>query len=529
MSFDLLLTGGRLIDGSGSAERRADIAVRGDRIAAIGALGGAAAREVIDLSRAGAGGLVVCPGFIDAHSHSDTAILLDPGAGAKLSQGVTTEICGNCGASCAPVTSWDQLPSDWAAWDYGGRKWSSLAAYRTVLESCGPAVNIGLLTGHNTLRRQVAGMGADPAEPDAVARMGRLLEAALDAGSLGFSTGLEYPPGMHAPRDEVIALAGLAGRHGRLYATHMRNEGDRVTAAVEEALATARQAGVRLQISHLKVLHQRNWHQLDGILAALDAAGGEGIDVAADAYPYIACATDLDVILPPWFHADGREPSLARLADPAARARLLAHLREAVGTDVLAGITIAGTVAQSTHGFQGCRLTTVGESLGLPLAETVLELCRRDGLRTGAFFEGIAEAGMRRILERPDVAVGSDASLRTLDGPLHNGYPHPRTFGTFPRFLRLVREGRLKLDLPEAIRKLTALPAERFRLPRRGLLREGYAADIVAFDAARITDRATFHDPWRMAEGVAYVVVNGALSLTGGSLTGRRGGRFVSP
>ena len=529
MSFDLLLAGGRLLDGSGAPEQRADIGIQGDRIAAIGDLTGADARETIDLARPGGDRLVVCPGFIDAHSHSDTYILLDPGAGAKLSQGVTTEICGNCGASCAPITSWDQLPSDWAGRDYGGRQWGSLAAYRTVLDACGPAVNIGLLTGHNTLRRQVVGMGAGAAGPEAVAGMARLLEVALDDGSLGFSTGLEYPPGMHASREELVALAGVAGRRERIYATHMRNEGDRVTEAVDEALATARAAGARLQISHLKVLHRRNWRQLDGILAGLDAARGNGLDVAADAYPYTACATDLDVILPPWFHADGRERSLARLSDRAACDCLLAHLRDAVGDDVLTGITIAGTVASSTRDFQGCRLTAVAAAFKLPLAYTVLELCRRDGLRTGAFFEGIEEAGMRRILQRPDVAIGSDASLRTLDGPLHDGYPHPRTFGTFPRYLRLVREGGLALTLPEAIRKLTSLPAARFRLPRRGLLRAGYMADMVVFDAARITDRAAFHDPWRLAEGVAHVVVNGVLSLTGGTLTGRRGGRFVSP
>lgn len=521
--FDLLIKGARILDGTGHDPFTADIGVTADAITAVGDLSAASSRTTLEFA---APPRIVSPGFIDAHSHSDTYLLIEPSSPSKLFQGVTTEICGNCGASAAPISSLEQLPSDWSDKTYPG-SWSSLAEYRALLERVRPAVNVAMLVGHNTLRRQVAGYDDRPAGPDELARMIRLLEESLDAGARGLSTGLIYAPGMYAPPEELAALAAVVGRRGGVYGSHMRSEGERLIEAIDEAIAIGRESGARVEISHLKVAHRRNWSKVDDALAHIQAARERGEPVAADRYPYTSGATELDVVFPAWAAAGGRGAVLARLADAAARGRLRRELIDSRPREDWEGVVVGSTADSDNARFRGRNLLEVSEALGVAHpVDAVLHLCETDRLTTGAFFGGMSEANMRRILCEPYVMLGTDASLRAPSGPLGRDYPHPRTYGSFPRFLRMVLDENL-LSLPEAVRKLTALPAGQFGLADRGVIAEGKKADLVIFDAARVRDTATYADPHRFAEGVDYVVVNGVVTAADGKLTGAGAGRFL--
>ena len=515
--LDLKLAGGRVVDGTGAPPRRADVGITGTRIAALGDLTAAPARRTLDVS-----GLLVCPGFIDAHSHSDVHLLVAPAAPSKIHQGVTTEVIGNCGASAAPRFGAARLPADWEALGLPGT-WTTFGEYRRLLEAARPAVNVVALVGHNLLRAGVVGYADRAATADEVRTMLRRLEQALDDGARGLSTGLIYPPGLFAGADEVAALADCVGRRGGVYASHLRNEGAGLIAALEEFLAAGRTGQGRLQISHLKTSGRENWARLDQALELIRRARATGSAVAADRYPYTAAWTDLDVVLPKWAKAGGRDAILARLRDPALRARLREELASSRPPEAWADVTIGSvTVAEYRH-LQGLALSEAARQLGREPVDTVLELLDRDELRTGAFFAGMSEENLRRILAEPYVMIGSDASLRTLDGPLSRDFPHPRAFGTFPKFLRLALEGRT-VPLPEAIRKMTALPAEHFGLRERGRLAVGCYADVVAFRPETVRDRASYGQPRLLPDGIELVIVNGVVTLEGGALTGARAG-----
>lgn len=530
--FDILIRGGFLLDGTGAPGRAADVGISGDTIAAVGELSGASARVVLE-PEAHASGVGrrpppaaphVCPGFIDAHSHSDAYLLIEPASPSKLYQGITTEVIGNCGASAAPIASLAGLPSDWAAHAYP-RPWRGFAEYRARLEEARPAVNVVALVGHNTLRRNVIGPHVRPAADGEVESMRRLLAESLEAGARGFTTGLIYVPGMAAARAELVALAGEAGRRGGVYASHMRSEGDRLLESIEETIAVGREAGARVQISHLKTAGPANWGKIDAALDLIRAARADW-PVAADRYPYTSGATELDVLLPAWAGEGGREATLARLADPALRARLRGELGEGRTPDYWEGVTIGSTYAPQSAAFRGMTVRAAAEAQGLDPAEVVLRLCAADRLRTGAFFAGMSAANMERILAEPWVMIGTDASLRAPAGPLSRDYPHPRAYGTVPRFVRLAMDRGI-VALPEAVRKMTSLPAAQFALPDRGRIEPGMKADVVVFDPARIRDTATYADPHRLAEGIEHVIVNGVLTLTEGRLTGSRAGRLL--
>ncbi|MBN1557605.1 MAG: D-aminoacylase [Lentisphaerae bacterium] len=537
--LDLRILNVRLLDGTGAPPRNTDIGIAGDTIAALGDLSRAASRETLDLPgppsrRDGSParpvpdthpGLCAAPGFIDPHSHSDTYLLLEPAAPSKLFQGITTEVLGNCGASAAPIETPDQLPADWAAFAYPGA-WRSMAEYRALLDQARPGPNAVLLVGHNTLRRSVVGYDNRPAAPAERERMAARLEQSLDAGARGLSTGLIYAPGSFAPRDELVALAAIAARRDGIYTSHMRSEGARLLEAIDETLAVGRAAGIRVQISHLKTAGRANWGRLDAALARLRAARDAGLPVAADRYPYTRGATDLDVVLPAWAHEGGREATLARLRDPGERRRIHRALCAARAEADWHGVTIGSTVHPDNRPFRGLTLVAAAERLGTDPAEAVLRLVARDGLKTQAFFAGMSEANMRRILAEPYVMLCTDASLRAPAGPLSHDFPHPRAYGSFPRFLRMALDGGT-VPLPEAVRKMTALPAAQFRLEDRGVVAVGRKADLVVFDPDTVRDTATYADPHRTAEGIRHVIVNGVLTLRDGALTGRRAGRVL--
>ena len=518
--FDILIRNGELIDGTGAPARRADIAIAGDRIADIGDLSLASATMTIE-----AAGRLVCPGFIDAHSHSDTYILVEPRAVSKIHQGITTEICGNCGASAAPRIGRARLPSDWADKPYPGG-WRSVAEYRDLLAQVKPATNIVLFIGHNTLRAAVMGYDDRPATADELRRMQDLLAQCLEEGGRGFTTGLIYPPGMFAGTDEIVALAKVAARFNGIYASHMRSEGARLLEAIDETIGIGRDAGIRTQISHLKTSGKSNWHLLDQAFAHIRAAREAGIPVAADRYPYTASGTDLDVVFPAWAEEGGRDAILARLRDAPTRARLRADICASRPDDSWGTIILGSTWHPDLRRFRGHPLTDAARELELEPVDALLTIVEKDELRTSAFFVGMSEPNMWRILAEPWVMLGTDASLRAPEGPLSSDYPHPRAYGSFPRFLRAVLDGR-SVPLEECVRKITSLPATQFGLTGRGTLAAGQAADIVVIDPVRLQDNATFLAPHMLASGIDSVIVNGQLTLDQGAFTGKRGGKML--
>ncbi|MBI2437591.1 MAG: amidohydrolase family protein, partial [Lentisphaerae bacterium] len=415
--LDYKISGAKVLDGTLAEPIQSDVGVAGDRITAIGDLSRAEAAAVIN-----AEGRYVAPGFIDVHSHSDAYLLIEPSAPSKLYQGVTTEIVGNCGASAAPLDDPAWLPSDWRDQVYPGA-WRTVADYRELLERARPAPNVMLLIGHGKLRSWVMAYQDRPATPDERRTMSRLLEQSLDEGGRGLSSGLIYPPGRFAAPEELADLGAVAARRGGIYTTHMRSEGNRLLEAIEETLDLARRTGVRIEISHLKTSGRSNWSKVDAALELIRRARAEGLEVAADRYPYTASGTDLDVILPAWAQEGGRDAVLRRLRDPADRARLRQDLASArPGDDDWEAITVGSTRETS---FRGQPLLEVARMLGVDPGEAALRLMEADELKTSAFFFGMCEENLWKILAEPYVMLGSDASVRAISGPLNRDFPHP--------------------------------------------------------------------------------------------------------
>lgn len=515
----LKIANGVVMDGTGAAPVRADVLIENETILTIEPDCTLAADTTID-----ANGKTVCPGFIDVHTHSDAYILIEPTAPSKIYQGVTTEVVGNCGASCAPLYGESRMPADWTAHQYPG-PWQTVADYRTLLEQVGPGPNIAMLVGHNTLRAGVMGYAPRPARPEEVRQMAKHLEQALAEGARGLSTGLVYNPGRFAESSEVHRLVEIVAAHEGIYTSHMRSESSKLLEAIDETLSYSTATGVRTQISHLKAYGQANWHLLEPAIARIHAARNQGLEVFADRYPYTASCTDLDIIFPEWAVAGGPDAILERLRNPNERQKLLRALKQK-DPSYWQSITIGSTVHPDNHAFAGTPLCDVAQTLGLHPAEAALHIAEKDQLRTAAFFHGMDENNMLRVLAEPYVMIGSDASLRAPTGPLSHDWPHPRAYGTFPRFLRMAREGKT-VPLPEAIQKMTSLPAATFSLQNRGILRKGYAADIVVFDHNTVSDQSAFDRPHAIAQGIEHVIINGTITLENGQITGKRNGTFL--
>ncbi len=548
--FDLIIRNATIIDGTGAEPFAADVGISRDTITKIGDLSSADSHDTLDLappasdfrsppvrrsvafgrlaSSAGEGGtsdLRLAPGFIDTHTHSDTYLLIEPSAPSKVFQGITTEVCGNCGASGAPISDFSQLPSDWADKKYPGT-WSSVAEYRELFEQAQPAVNAVLLIGHNTLRRNIVGYDNRHATPDEMQSMLQLAEESMEAGARGITTGLIYAPGMYAPREEIVALVSVAGRHGGIYGSHMRSEGAELIEAIDETIDIGEAAGARIQVSHLKCAGCANWDKIDAALERIQKARDRGLTVMADRYPYTAGATDLDVVFPSWFAEGGREVILERLTDSDQRSRLRDELLESRSTEEWGGVMVGSTTDPDNLRFRGKNLLEVADDLGCDPVDAILHLCETDKLNTGAFFSGMNEENMMRILAEPYVMLGSDASLRAPTGQLSHDYPHPRAYGSFPRFLRWSLDGKT-VPLPEAIRKMTSLPASQFGLADRGVVAEGKKADLVVFDPDQVQDLATYGNPHQLSKGITHLIVNGTVTIRDGQLTGQRAGEVV--
>lgn len=519
--LDLKIVNGTVHDGTGREPVRADVGVAGERIADVGDLARAEARATVD-----ADGCLVCPGFIDAHSHSDTYLLIEPSADSKLFQGITTEVVGNCGASAAPLHDPYRLPSDWMDKTYP-QAWQTVAQYRRALEAVKPAPNTVLLIGHNTLRAGAVGYEPRPATDEELATMRRRLAQALDEGGAGLSTGLAYAPGMYAPRDEVVELAREVAARGKIYTSHMRSEGGGLLEAVEETIEVGRRTGCRVQVSHLKTAGKANWGLVDGALARIEDARRAGLEVAADRYPYTASCTDLDILFPDWAASGGRAMVLSRLRSPDTRRRIREDILKERADEYWASVRIASTHHPDHARFKGMPLPEVAQALGMEPVDAVLHLTDTDDLMTSAFFFTMSEANMWKILARPYVMFGSDASLRAPHGPLSHDHPHPRAYGSLTRLLRASLDGQT-VPFAELVRKCTTLPAEQFRLRDRGRIARGQFADLVVLRADALQTRSDFGNPHQLSSGVEHVVINGTHTLASGRLTGLRAGRLLA-
>ncbi len=514
-ALDLVVAGGTVIDGTGAPRRRADVGVADGRILAIGDLADVAG----DVERLDADGLIVAPGWVDLHSHSDVTLLSDGRARSKIAQGVTTEINGNCGMGGVPLPpSMADLtraanatidPDPAVRWN-----WTDLAGYATALDGAGLALNTAPLVGHLPLRISVAGEAARPLDHTERAAMVAAIGTCLDDGAIGVSTGLMYPPAMSADRDELVAIGRAVARHDRLFAIHMRNYSDHLLEAVTEALAIARLSGCRLQISHLAVAGRRNWGALPRALELIEAARAEGVDVGVDIYPYVAGSANLSQLLPAWAQAGGPAAIVARLASAEERQAIRADWRDSLffGWEEI-------EVSSSEPGLEetlGCTVQAIADTWSMDPNETALELVARSDNRIQMVAYGRSEDDLRAVLTHDLTAIGSDGLAMDPDGPSAAGRPHPRSFGCYPRFLgRYVRDAGL-LSLERAIEMSTSRPADRAGLVGRGRIIAGAVADLVAFDPATIIDGATFQAPTRGPIGIRHVIVAGRPVLTNG-------------
>lgn len=498
--FDLLIRGGRLVDGTGNPWLRADVAVRGDRIARIGHLPDAAADRVLD-----AGGLVVAPGFVDPHTHAVRGIFDVPTADNYLLQGVTTLTEGNDGSSPWPI-----------------------GEHLARIADAGVSPNWAVFAGQGTIRRTV--MGSDDREPtrDELDRMRALVAEAMEEGAFGLSTGLFYVPGSFTAAEEVIALSAVAAGYGGIYISHMRDEALGLLDSVRETIRIGAEAGIPVQITHHKALGRGAWGRSADSLALVDAARARGIDVTIDQYPYTASQTSITAVVPQWAQAGGTQALIARLRDPETRRRIREEIIHRIEHDRGGGDpanVVIGLCAWD-RSLEGKSLADVLAGRGVEAtlahaADLVMEIVENGGAR--AIYHAMDEGDVERIMRHPATAVGSDGGVSVFGA----GVPHPREYGTFARVLgRYVRE-RGVLTLEEAVRKMSGATAARLGLQDRGLLREGFFADVAVFDPGRIIDRATFEDPHRYADGVEYVLVNGVLVVDGGAHTGARPGRVL--
>jgi N-acyl-D-amino-acid deacylase len=523
--FDVIIRGGRVADGSGGPIQDADVGLVGERIEAIGDLSGAAATVDVDAS-----GLVVAPGFVDVHAHSDITILVDPDAQSAIHQGVTTQVFPNCGMGLAPAVggAWDDIAARTAA--YGvDLDWSSVGEYYDRVAAAQPAINVVPMIAQGTLRMAV--MGYDLGQPSAnqMDAMKGHVRDAMSSGARGMCSGLRYVPSGYADVDELAELAGIVHEFGGVYATHMRTEGDNGDwlAGIDEALAVGRKSGVRVQISHLKALGSESWGRAPEALRHIRAARDSGVDVTCDQYPYAATSSTLYVLFPQWSEEGGLDSFLARAKDAVDGPRM----REAFETTLqMRGGPARVVVSQYTPepALQGLTLEAIAAHKGMSNFDTAVEILRRSEGHVSMVYHVLQDADIEAIFREPFVMVASDGSAVAPSGVLAaDYYPHPRNYGCFPKVLgEFVRERQL-IDLGEAIRKMSALPAQRFGLEGRGQLRVGWYGDVTLFNPATVADRATFEQPRAYPDGIEHVFVNGRHVLNGAQHTGQRPGAVL--
>jgi N-acyl-D-aspartate/D-glutamate deacylase len=520
--FDVLIRGGKLVDGTGNPWRMGDVAIHAGRIAAVGELKGRSAKTVVD-----AAGLVVAPGFIDIHNHSDNAIVIDGNAESMVRQGVTSMILGE-GESAAPA---------------GGKRgdkpgaWTDFSGYFALLLKQGITPNIGTYVGSSQIWTYVRGPRAGPPTPAELSQMQHAVRVAMRQGALGVSSSLSGPPGSWIDTDTLIAMCKVAAEYGGIYSTHLRTEGQGVFEAVAEALEIGRRARIPVDIIHLKLADRKLWDRMPELIATLRQARENGQQVEANVYPYRAGQNNLSSIIPPWAHEGGTAAMLARLEDPATRARIREQVEHGIpgtnwynhytATGSWEGMLLVSLSNPSYRKFEGKRMSEVIATLGGDPIDVLFGVLRDNQGSAPTIFFHHSEQDMRCALQQPFVSIGSDGTAVKTEGPLAKGNPHPRYYGTFPRVLgRYVRDEKV-LSLEEAVRKMTSANAAKIGIFDRGLLRPGMWADVTVFNPATVIDNSVWEQPRQYASGIEYVLVNGVLVLKKGRHTGARPGAIL--
>jgi dihydroorotase/N-acyl-D-amino-acid deacylase len=529
-AYDVIIRNGHIIDGTGSPWYAADVAVRDGRVAAIGNLAQAQARKVID-----ARGRVVAPGFIDMLGQSELTMLVNPRLPSKIYQGITTEITGE-GGSAAPLNDYI-IKADHLGYEHLQitPDWRDFSGYFARLEKQGMGINLASYVGATQVRRMVLGDDDRAPTPAELERMKTLVREAMRQGAVGVSTSLQYAPAPYATTEELIALAGEAAPFGGIYATHMRSEGDGVLTALDEAIRIGREARIPVEIWHIKAAGKKNWGRMPQIVSIIDAARAAGVDISANTYAYTAWFNSFSAIVPPWAHDGGDLKLIERLKDPTARARIRKDMesdtgnwdnewQEAPGPEAF---LIAVVHNPKLLPLQGKRLTGIAQMRGKDPLETALDLLVEDDAFTEAAVFAMSEQDVSLALEQPWVSIDNDSQGTAPDGLLGKEHPHPRAYGTFPRILRKYVREEKKLRLEDAIRKFSALPAQKMHLADRGVLKQGMWADLVVFDPERVRDLATFEQPNQLSVGMDYVLVNGVPVIEDGKMTNALPGKVL--
>jgi N-acyl-D-amino-acid deacylase len=528
--FDVVIVHGHIVDGTGSPWYSGDVGIRGGRIAAIGNLASTARKQTID-----AKGMVVAPGFIDMLGQSEMTMLVDPRLPSKIYQGITTEITGE-GGSAAPVNA-AMIAADRASYEHLKitPDWTDFRGYFARLERQGMGINLASYVGATSVRRMVLGDAEVQPSEGQLKQMQELVRQAMEQGAVGLSTALQYAPAPYAKTEELIALASVAAQYGGIYATHMRSEGDTEPAAIDEAIRIGREAHIPVEIWHLKAAGKSNWGKMPQIVAQIEAARASGVDVSANTYAYTAWFNSFSAFIPPWAHDGGDAALIARLKDPATRARIRKDMLDPHGDwdnewqEIPGPEAIQIAVVQNPElvPLQGKRLSEVAALWHEDAIDALCDVLIRDKAFTNVAVFGMDEPDVKLALQQPWVSIDNDSQGTSPEGLLGQEHPHPRAYGTFPRILRKYVREEHALTLPDAIRKFSALPAQRMRLSDRGVLKQGMCADVVVFDPATIRDLATFEQPNQLSQGMEYVLVNGVPVIAEGKMTGALPGKVL--
>jgi dihydroorotase/N-acyl-D-amino-acid deacylase len=528
--YDLVIANGHIIDGTGSPWYAGDVAIMAGRIAAIGNLSHASRKRTID-----AHGMIVAPGFIDMLGQSELTVLVDPRLPSKIFQGITTEITGE-GNSVAPMNDAIIKEGQPQFHHYEIKPdWRTFQQYFARVQKQGIGINMGHYIGATTVREMIIGYDDRAPSADELARMQSVVEEAMQQGALGLSTSLQYPPAPYAHTDELVALATTASRYGGVYATHMRSEGDAEMAALEETFRIGAEAHIPVEIFHLKVSGRRNWGRAPLVIRSIEAARARGVDVAADTYAYTAWENSFSAFIPPWAHDGGTDALIARLKDPAMRARIHKDMltpsmewdNEWLEIKGPQDILITAVVNKELVKYQGKRVSEIAQEWHEDPIDAICDFLIKDLAGTNVAVFGMDEPDVRLILQQPWVSVDNDAAGASLEGLLATEHPHPRAYGAFPRILHRYVRDEHALTLSDAIRKFSALPAQREHLIDRGVLKLGMWADLVVFDADKIHEVATFEDPNQLSIGMKYVLVNGIPVIDMGRMTGALPGQVL--
>ena len=523
--FDIIIKNGMIIDGSGAGGSKKDIGLIGDKIIAIDDLKSSTADIVIDGE-----GLVVSPGFIDIHTHTDIQLLVNSKAESKIHQGVTTEVSGNCGSSPFPLSDDDFRDYDERTFEKYGIHidWRNADGYLRRLENHKISINHATLTGQGTLRSIVVGNNDVQATREQIMEMKDLLERSMAEGSFGLSSGLEYAPGSYASTEELIALNEVVAKNGGIYATHMRSEDDHVEEAVQEALRICKEAEVSTQIAHLKACNQGNWHKIDHVLKMINDAAVSGMQITADRYPYIAYSTGLTMFLPLWSRQGSTEEILARLTDSKTAKKIEDHA-ESKGRDIGGWdrVVISSCDLKKNKIWEGKSVQACAQELNMTPFKFMRDILIEENNRVSMIGFAMDENNLKKVLSSAHVMIGSDGNAVAPSGKLSEGKPHPRFYGTFPRVLgKYAREDKI-FDLATAVNKMTRMPATKLGLDKRGLIAKDYFADIVLFNPDTVVDNASFTDPHQFPSGIEYVLVNGKITIEKGKHTGTLAGSVL--